>query len=32
MDQVHVYDGGSDGDGSTAEDNPLFAVRGIFIP
>lgn len=30
--QVHVFDGGADGDGSTTADNTLFANQGIFIP
>ena len=30
--QVKVYDGGSDGDASTAADNTLFMDQGVFIP
>ena len=30
--QVRVFDGGADGIGSTAADNTLFMVEGIFVP
>ena len=30
--QAQVYDGGADGVGSSAGDNTLFAVQGIFVP
>lgn len=30
--QVQVFDGGADADGSTAGDNTLFAVQGVFVP
>jgi hypothetical protein len=30
--QPRVYDGGADGDGSTAGDDTLFAVQGLFVP
>jgi hypothetical protein len=30
--QVQIYDGGTDGSGSTHNDNTLFEVQGIFIP
>jgi Tol biopolymer transport system component len=30
--QVRVFDGGADGDGSTAGDNTPFATEGLFIP
>jgi WD40 repeat protein len=30
--QARVFDGGSDGDGSTGADNTVFAVQGVFIP
>ncbi len=30
--QVRVFDGGSDGDGSTTTDNTVFAVPGVFVP
>jgi hypothetical protein len=30
--QVKVYDGGSDGDASTAADNTLFMDEGLFVP
>jgi Tol biopolymer transport system component len=30
--QVRVFDGGADGDGSTASDNTVFATQGVFIP
>jgi hypothetical protein len=29
---VHVFDGGADGDASTAADNAVFLRQGIFIP
>ena len=29
--QVQVFDGGPDGNASTA-DNSLFAVQGLFVP
>jgi hypothetical protein len=32
LDAVEVYDGGSDGDVSTASDDTLFARQGVFIP
>jgi hypothetical protein len=32
IEQVRVYDGGTDGDGSTTADNTLFAVQGLFVP
>jgi len=32
MGQVRVFDGGADGDGSTAGDNTVFAAQGVFIP
>jgi hypothetical protein len=32
MDQVKVFDGGSDGDAETTGDNTLFAVQGLFAP
>ena len=31
-DQVRVYDGGPDGQASTAADNTLFMVQGVFAP
>jgi hypothetical protein len=31
MGQVQIFDGGSDGNASTA-DNTLFAVQGVFVP
>jgi TolB protein len=30
--QVRVFDGGADSDGSTAADNTVFAVPGVFVP
>ena len=30
--QVQIWDGGADADASTAGDNTLFGVQGIFIP
>jgi hypothetical protein len=30
--QVQLFDGGADADGSTAGDNTLFAVEGLFVP
>jgi Tol biopolymer transport system component len=30
--QVRVFDGGADGDGSTAADNTVFAAQGVFVP
>jgi hypothetical protein len=30
--QVRVFDGGADEDGSTAADNTVFAVEGVFVP
>jgi hypothetical protein len=32
MSQIHVFDGGADGDADTAGDNRLFALQGLFIP
>jgi Tol biopolymer transport system component len=32
LDQVRVFDGGSDGDGDTTAGNSLFAVQGFFVP
>jgi hypothetical protein len=32
LDQVRLFDGGSDGVATTTADNTLFAVEGIFIP
>jgi hypothetical protein len=32
VEQVQVFDGGTDGDGSTTADNTLFAVEGLFVP
>jgi hypothetical protein len=32
LDQVKVYDGGTDEDGDTTADNSLFAVQGVFVP
>jgi hypothetical protein len=32
MGTVEVYDGGSDGDSSTASDDTLFARQGVFVP
>jgi hypothetical protein len=32
LDQVKVYDGGSDGLASTTADNTLFMDQGIFVP
>ena len=32
MGQVQVSDGGQDGNASTAGDNTLFAVDGVFVP
>jgi hypothetical protein len=32
MDEVRVYDGGTDGDSDTTADNTLFLRAGIFIP
>ncbi len=32
IDDVHVYDGGADGDASTTADNTVFLRQGIFIP
>jgi hypothetical protein len=29
---LQVWDGGADGDSSTAGDNTLFAVQGLFVP
>jgi hypothetical protein len=29
---LQVWDGGADSDGSTADDNTLFAVQGLFVP
>jgi hypothetical protein len=29
---VRVYDGGTDGQASTAGDNSLFMVQGVFAP
>ena len=30
--EVEVYDGGTDGNPSTAVDNTLFATQGVFVP
>jgi Tol biopolymer transport system component len=30
--QVRVFDGGADGDGSTAADNTVFLTQGLFVP
>jgi hypothetical protein len=30
--QFQIWDGGTDADGSTAGDNTLFAVEGVFVP
>ena len=30
--QIHVQDGGEDGDGSTEGDNTLYLKQGIFVP
>jgi hypothetical protein len=32
LDQLQVFDGGSDGDADTTGDNTLFAVQGMFAP
>lgn len=32
LDEVRVYDGGPDEDGTTTADNSLFAVQGVFVP
>jgi hypothetical protein len=32
LDQLQVFDGGSDGDADTPGDNTLFAVQGLFAP
>jgi hypothetical protein len=32
LDKVDVYDGGSDSDADTLEDNGLFATQGVFVP
>jgi hypothetical protein len=32
IDQLHVYDGGADGDANTTADNTVFLRPGIFIP
>jgi phosphatidylinositol-3-phosphatase len=32
LDQVQVYDGGSDGAASTTDDNTLFMDQGLFVP
>ncbi len=32
LDQIQVFDGGSDGDVDTASGNTLFAVQGVFVP
>ena len=32
LDQVKVFDGGSDSDADTTADNRLFAVQGVFVP
>jgi hypothetical protein len=32
LDQVRVYDGGPDENGTTTADNYLFAVQGVFVP
>jgi hypothetical protein len=32
LDQVKIYDGGSDGDADTTGDDTLFAVQGLFAP
>jgi hypothetical protein len=30
--EINVYDGGSDGIGSTTADNTLFLTQGVFVP
>jgi hypothetical protein len=32
LDQIQVFDGGSDGQVSTTADNTLFMVQGVFVP
>ena len=32
LSRIELYDGGADGDGSTTDDNTLFATQGLFIP
>jgi hypothetical protein len=32
LDQIQVFDGGTDGDADTTGDNTLFAVQGTFAP
>jgi hypothetical protein len=32
LDQLTVYDGGSDGDADTTADNTLFMVQGVLVP
>ena len=32
LSQARIYDGGADGVGSSAGDNTLFAVQGLFVP
>jgi hypothetical protein len=32
IDDLHVYDGGADGDGNTTADNTVFLRPGVFIP
>ena len=32
LDQLRVFDGGSDGQVSTTSDNTLFMVQGVFVP
>jgi hypothetical protein len=32
LDQIQVFDGGSDESASTTDDNTLFADEGIFVP
>jgi hypothetical protein len=32
LEAIDVYDGGSDGVGSTTADNTLFLTQGVFVP
>jgi hypothetical protein len=32
LDQIQIWDGGSDADGETKADNTKFAVQGVFVP
>jgi hypothetical protein len=32
IDEVKVYDGGSDRDADTTRDNQLFETQGVFVP